>query len=80
MCITCPICHSDIIKYHKVFHKGRWWSRCISGIDHGVLVMPSGKEVDIGVTYTLLYFDDEGNFAYEGEDYIEGKIERQVLV
>lgn len=79
MTIRCPICHSDYIKYHKVWDKnGTWWSRCISGLDHGIIEFPNGHRIDIGITYSQVYFTDDGLVEYEGmeltilaQDHIE---------
>ena len=75
--LSCPICHSSTIKYHKIHSKGKWWSRCISGLDHGVLILPDGSEIDIGVTYSYLYFTDDGEFSYEGAMHYHGRVQRQ---
>lgn len=45
--LKCPICHSAKVKGFKVCDKqGRWWSKCISGKDHGLLVTEEGREVE----------------------------------
>lgn len=75
--VRCPLCHSDYVKEHRVCDKaGQWWSRCISGIDHGIIVTPEGREIDIGVDYDHIWFNDDGYFAYEveGDNYHEGRV------
>jgi hypothetical protein len=32
----CPICHSRKVLGFKIFNAGKWWSQCVSGLDHGV--------------------------------------------
>lgn len=78
----CPICHSNVIKFQKVHSGGKWYHRCISGHDHGIIVLPDGEEIDIGVTYDKLYFTSEGEFTYQvtPEREIRGKVERQEMV
>lgn len=69
--MKCPICHSELIKYQKVFVNGAWWSRCISGLDHGLLVFPDGTEVDFGTEpdYENIWFNDHGDVSYKSHRF-----------
>ncbi len=79
---VCPICHSDVVKGYKVHSQGVWWSRCISGIDHGEIVFPDGEVVDVGIDYEHIYFTDDGLVSYEppGGNYRPFTVDRQERV
>ena len=55
--MKCPVCHSSMVKEDRVFALGRWWSKCISGEDHGVYVLEDGKECEFA---QYLWFDTDG--------------------
>ncbi len=77
--ICCPLCHSDVIKAQKVHTAGEWWSRCISGLDHGVIIDDDGIEIDVGVDYKHIWFTDDGYLAYEGTTPFQGRILSQEI-
>jgi len=59
----CPVCGSEEVKGYKVHSRGEWWSRCVSGLDHGLMVLPDGTEQEWP---DPLYFTDSGKV--EGRD------------
>ena len=63
----CPVCHSDMVKGNKVHTHGRWWSRCISGLDHGQFMGHGGKIYDWPET---IWFEIETGLVDSGHGLI----------
>jgi hypothetical protein len=58
--LVCPICGSGVVRGYKVGDgRGRWWSQCVSDVDHGTATLEDGSEVVIPARPWFWYDDHD---------------------